>query len=282
MTNSIPPEIKPLQPYYSEPETDLVDLWIVLRRRQKVLYAALLLAGLVALALINLVAPIYESRAVIQVGHLSGNIAVEPAVVLVERLTERYRVKDGSEGPQLLPQLTAIKVNKGVPDAVTLIARGDTAEQAQLYLRAVLADLQAEHDTIYQETIRQQRERASQIESRIAMLQRHQQELGDSAALKTIDPTQRVLLLQDRSKVLQELHGFEQELAGLKMGMSKIQTMATRTLREPTLPVRPLQPRPLLYLALALAGGMILGVIGVFLVEYLSQARQRLRATADL
>lgn len=282
MTNTIPPDLKPLQPYYPEPETDLVDVWLVLRRRRNVFFGAVLIAFLLAAALIQWMSPVYESRVVVQVGHLNGNIPVEPAAVMVERLTEQYSIKDGTEGPRPLPQLVSIKVNKGVQDVVTLTARAHTPDEAQRYLGSVVASLQTEHDSVYQEAVLQQRNRAEQIARRIAQLQQHQQTLGDNAVSKSIDATQRALLLQDRSKVLQEIRMFDQELSALQTGLSKIQTLPTRLLRDPTLPVKPLQPRPLLYLALALAGGMMLGIIGVFLVEYLVQARQRLRTSVDV
>lgn len=282
MTNSIPPDLKPLQPYYSEPETDLVDVWLILRRRRTLFFIFVGVALLLAGALIQWMSPVYESRVVLQIGHVSGNIVLESASVLVERLTEKYRIKDGTEGPRPLPQLVSVKVNKGAPDVVTLTARAHTPEEAQAYLSGVATILQAEHDAVYQESILQQRARAAQVTLRIEQLQKHQKTLDDNAALKSIDSTQRALLLQDRSKVLQEIRLFDQELAALQLGLSKLQTMPTRLLRDPTLSIRPLQPRPLLYLVLALAGGMIFGAIGVFIAEYFAQARQRLRTSVDV
>lgn len=229
---------------------------------------------LLGVALILWQPPLYESRVVVQIGHVNGTIVVEPAAVLVERLTEQYRIKDITEGPQPMPQLVSIKANKGVPDIVTLSARAHTAEEAQHYLVGVVAKLQAEHESTYQEATQQQRDRVELISRRIEQIRQHPQPHGDSGALKTVSPAQK-------ENLLQEVEVLGHELASLNIGLSKIQTQPTRLIRDPTLPVNPVQPRPLLYLGLATAGGIIFGLICVFMAEYIAQARHRLRTSVD-
>ena len=59
MTNSIPPDVKPLQPYYQDQEIDLIDLWLVLRRRRAVFFGVVLAAITTAIALIIFMPPAY-------------------------------------------------------------------------------------------------------------------------------------------------------------------------------------------------------------------------------
>lgn len=285
MTNTIPPDVKPLQPYYQDQEIDLVDLWLVLRRRRALFFGMVLAALAIAIALIIFMPPVYESRAVLQIGQVggvgkeSGAMPVEPPGILVERLNEEYRVNDKSEGEREFPLIASVTLNKGQQNIVTITARAHSVDDAQRYLATVVGKVQREHEQWLQEAVKQQHTRLDVLGNRMTLSHQHMEALNDSIArLKVSDPLQAAVLLQEKSKFLQELPSMEQEQALLNLSLSRLQTLPTRFLREPTTPISPERPRPVLYLSLALIIGIILGAMAVFIAEFITNARQRLRA----
>jgi len=287
MTNSIPSDIKPLQPYYQDQEIDLVDLWLVLQRRRAVFIGVLLAALAMAIALIVLMPPVYESRAVVQIGHVGGigkdggSTPVEQAGVLVERLNEEYRVNDMSEGKREFPLVANVALNKGQQDIVTITARAHSVDEAQHYLTTVIGKVQREHEQWLQEAVKQQRTRLDLLIDRTTLAHQHMSALDENIAkLKANNPLQVAVLLQEKSKFFQELSSMEQEQAVLNVSVSRLQTLSTRFLREPTTPISPERPRPVLYLSLALIIGVMLGAMAVFIAEFVTNARQRLRMSA--
>ncbi len=287
MTNSIPPsDIKPLQPYYQDQEIDLVDLWLVLHRRRALFFGVVLAALAAAIALIVFLPPVYESRVVMQIGQIgglgkdSGATPVEAPGVLVERLNEEYRVNDVSEGKRDYPLVANVSVNKGQPTIVTLTARAHTVAEARSYLVTVVGKVQREHDQLWQEITSQQRARLDLIAERAQRMRQQMQSLTDTlSALKSSSPAQSALLAQEKSKMLLELPLLEEEQSALSMSMSRLQTLPTRLLREPTTPMSPERPRPVLYLSLALIIGVMLGTMAVFIAEFVTNARRRLRTS---
>jgi len=287
MTNSIPSDIKPLQPYYQDQEIDLVDLWLVLQRRRAVFFGFVLAAILLAIALIVLMPPVYESRVVVQIGHVGGvgkdggATPVEPPGVLVERLNEEYRVNDVSEGKREYPLIASVSVNKGQTDIVTVTARAHTVEEARAYLATVVGKVQHEHDQLWQEVTSQQHARLDLITERAQRLRQQLQSLSDTlSALKSSNPAQSAMLAQEKGKLLQEIPVLEEEQSALSLSLSRLQTLPTRLLRQPTTPTSPERPRPVLYLSLALIIGVMLGAMAVFITEFVTNARQRLRLSA--
>ena len=284
MTNSIPPDVKPLQPYYQDQEIDLIDLWLVLRRRRAVFFGIVLAALTTAIALIIFMPPVYESRAVLQIGQVGGvgkeggAMPVEPPGVLVERLNEEYRVNDKSEGKHEFPLIASVTLNKGQQNIVTITARAHSVDDAQRYLATVVGKVQREHEQWLLEAVKQQHTRLDVLGDRMTLSHQHMQALNESIArLKVSDPLQAAVLLQEKSKFLQELPSMEQEQALLNLSLSRLQTVPTRFLREPTTPISPERPRPVLYLSLALIIGVMLGAMAVFIAEFITNARQRLR-----
>ena len=203
---------------------------------------------------------------------------VEPPGVLVERLNEEYRVHDKSEGKREFPLIASVTLNKGQQNIVTITARAHSVEDAQRYLATVVGKVQREHEQGLQEAVTQQHTRLDVLGDRMTLSHQHMQALNESIArLKVSDPLQAAVLLQEKSKFLQELPSMEQEQALLNLSLSRLQTVPTRFLREPTTPISPEQPRPVLYLSLALIIGVMLGAMAVFIAEFITNARQRLR-----
>ena len=62
-----------------------------------------------------------------------------------------------------------------------------------------------------------------------------------------------------------------------RISISELQTVPTRLLRNPTLSVSAVKPKPVLYILIALMLGVVFGVFAVFLLEFLAKARAQMR-----
>jgi LPS O-antigen subunit length determinant protein (WzzB/FepE family) len=280
MTNSVPPHVNTIQSYYPQDEIDLVDLWLVLRRRRRVLFAVFGATILATAALIFLPKPVFESRVVVQVGRIGNIGAIETPGVLVERLSQQYRVNDDTTGTRELPRVESVALSKGQQEILTIAARAHDAAEAQSFLSGVVNKLQSEHERILLDTTRRLQERADVLSQRIIQSREQLTALDRGVnALKPDDTKGIAILLQEKTNIIREIPGLEQEEATLRLSLSQLQTFPTRVLREPTLPEKKVKPRPMLYTAVGVVLGVMLGLFAAFFAEFAEKARQRIRAT---
>ncbi|MDZ7804370.1 Wzz/FepE/Etk N-terminal domain-containing protein [Thiohalophilus sp.] len=87
--NQTPQQPAPQQYYYPDDEISLIDLWNTLMRRKKVLITAFAAVIVVAIIYLLLAKPVYESRAIVEIGR-AGNKVVEDVNVLKQRLLAAY------------------------------------------------------------------------------------------------------------------------------------------------------------------------------------------------
>jgi uncharacterized protein involved in exopolysaccharide biosynthesis len=281
MTNSVPSNVNTIQPYYPQDEIDLVDLWLVLRRRRRVFFAVFAATMLATAALIFVSKPVYESKVVVQIGRIGNNIgAIENPGVVVERLIQQYRVNDDTTGKRTLPRVESVALIKGQQEIITVAARAHDAAEAQTFLGGVVTKLQSEHDRILQDTTRKLQERVDVLSQRIIQSREQLTALDRGVnALKPDDTKGIAILLQEKTNIIREIPGLEQEEATLRLSLSQPQTFPTRVLREPTLPEKKVSPRSTLYSAVGVVLGGMLGFFAVFFAEFAEKARQRIRAT---
>ncbi|MBI2779679.1 MAG: hypothetical protein HYX62_07865 [Gammaproteobacteria bacterium] len=264
-----------------EDEISLIDLWRVIIKRKKMIIGSLLLSLLLVGAWIAITKPVYESRAVLGIGQvvqMGQVVQVEASQLLVQRLKEEYRVKDDSEGEQKFPMIKEVKtMEKSLPNGVEIIAQAYEAQEAQKFLVDVAAKVIKKHQTLFDigrteqqrqlESLQNEHDRIEQalslIEHRVSSL------VGSEASLAGLLTLQKDLLLQ-------RLPQIEQQQIAVRLAMSELQSRPSVLLRQPTLPIKPVKPKPALYLALATVLGLMLGVFGAFFAEFVGKTRARM------
>ncbi len=273
-----------------EDEISLIDLWRVIVKRKKMIIGSLLLALLLVGAWLAITKPVYESRAVIGIGQVGqvGQVGqagqagqagqVETPQLLVQRLKEEYRVKDESEGEQKFPLVKDVKtMEKSLPNGVEIIAQAYSAQEAQKFLVDVAAKVIKQHQKLFDlARTEQQRQLDSlqnehdRIEQALALIEHRVSSLvGSEASLAGLLTLQKDLLLQ-------RLPQIEQQQTVVRLAMSELQSRPTVLLRQPTLPINPVKPKPGLYLALATVLGLMLGIFGAFFAEFIGKTRARM------
>jgi len=272
----------------SDDEISLVDLWIVLVEHKWLILGIALATLGAAAALGSLKTPMYESRAVIEVGRLGGSqpdqaTQVESPAMLVERLREEYRVGDGSEGAVAPPFVKDVSLVKGT-NTVNLTVRDLSPEGAQRYAAEVTERILGQHDALFTQAFAAQRARLESLRDQLQAFDAQIASLTEHiASLRENNPAQSAILAVEKGSLLAERPLLEQQHAQLELGLSGMSSQPTRLIREPTLPANGVNDdRMSLYLALGLVLGLMLGAFVAFLAEFLSRARAELRARREV
>jgi len=262
--------------YYPDDEISLIDLWNVLLRRRLLILGLTVLCVAVAILYSILATPVYESRAVVLIGKAASIGPVENPDEMVQRLRQDYRVGDESEGEREMPYVEAISLNKREADAVvTISARAETPQEASQFLGQVVDGLLEEHETWFKQTVRLLRDRMDTLvaqsqafESQIVLIQEEMERVRE------VNPVQASVLAVESGKLIAQLPGLEGRLNLLQLDLLDSRSYPSKLLRAPTVAVKPIQPRPKLYLAISLVLGLMLGVFAAFFAEFLRNARQ--------
>jgi uncharacterized protein involved in exopolysaccharide biosynthesis len=251
----------------------LVGLWLVMVRRKGVVLAALLLGVAATAALSFVPQPVYESRAVLEIGRVGGSLLVEDPTVLVRRLREEYGI-DHPKRRNALPRLDSVEHQaKSGQYIVVLKARDHSAEGAHNFLESVVSGVIERHRNLYGEVRNSQDARLRDLDSEIGAMQT-QVSLLANLTKELNDRGQAAVVAVERGKLLETLATLRGQRMGLLLSLSTIQSHPTRLIGEPNRSEDPVKPKPVLYLALGVTLGLLLGVFAAFFAEFLSRARK--------
>ena len=266
------------QDFHQEDDISLIDLWRVIVKRKWLVFITVAMALSMVGAWLLIVKPVYESRTVLGIGQIGPMGAVGPLEtpqLLVQRLKEEYRVKDQSEGETILPAVKDVKtMEKTLPNGVEIFAQAHDAQDAQKFLAEVVAKVIKRHQKLFDlgrseqnrqlESLQKESERIEQalalIEHRISAL------VNNEASLAGLLTLQKDLLLQRLPQIAQQQNT-------LRLAMSELQSTPTFALRQPTLPMMPVTPKPVLYMVLAGVVGLMLGIFWAFFAEFIRKVR---------
>lgn len=247
----------------------------------KYLIGGMLLGGLiVGSAVAFLLPPVYESRAVLEVGHYSdlgtpGSAGaslreIEPVSLLIDRLRQEYRVG------RAMPGLVYVeRPDRNNPtQLVELRAHGRTAAQSREALEPVVDTVIEEHRRASDAIVATQRREYDRVASVVDQLKA---ELGQTSERlrrgTNADLTWAVLRL-DRSRLLGELNEAQRQLAQLEILMSGPYARQTRAIVPPAVDDAPVKPKRAFIMVLAGVASLAAGLF-VALYRYLPVAPAR-------
>ncbi|MFN2349577.1 MAG: Wzz/FepE/Etk N-terminal domain-containing protein [Thioalkalivibrio sp.] len=261
--------------YYRDDEISLIDLWKVLNRRRWMIAGATVLCVLAAVMYSLVATPVYESRSVVQIGKVASIGPVENPDEMVQRLLQAYKVGDDTEGGREMPYVEAISLNKRDADHVlTISARAETSQEASRFLSEVVEKVLSEHQGWFDQATAVLKSRldfvnaqSQAFESQIAVIQ------DEMDKVREINPVQASVLAVESGKLMTQLPDLEDRRVNVQLSLLDSRSYPTSLLRAPTLTVKPIQPRPKLYVAIALVLGLMLGIFAAFFAEFLSNAR---------
>lgn len=266
---------------YQDSEISLVEILDLLWKRKKMIICICGISLLLALGLLFLVKPVYESYVMLRIGQVGQVSLVEEPYILVKRLTEKYKIKDESEGKLKPPKLTAVAIQKNSANAdtslITLKARGYSAENARDYLTGVIDELLKEHQKIYDNMMRRRLETLTSLKQELQKID-SKIDLYDKqiSSFTGRDDSLIALLVQQKLGLEAQRTSLERQINDMEMYLGEPFTFATTILRRPTLPVRAVNFRPVFTMGLAGMFGLMFGVFLVFVLEYIKKEKGQL------
>ncbi|KAB7628230.1 Wzz/FepE/Etk N-terminal domain-containing protein [Alkalilimnicola sp. S0819] len=273
---SLPTEAGALPDNWNDNEISLFDLWEVLVCRRWWIIGALVVVLLAAGAYLFLVPPVYESRSVVQLSKVAG-VPVVTLEVTAMGLREGYKVGD-PDRPR--PYLESVSKDESGGDALVITALGQSPDEAQAYLAMVARKLLEAQEQQFGSVLQIQRAAFNRVESQLSMLKQLLAAHQVAVVADGADEALRALLVLQSAGLQASLQSLEERRAELALSLSRQSTYSASIIREPTLPVRPVRPQPVLVLLIALGLGGALGVSIALFVEFLQKARLRSAARA--
>lgn len=273
------------------PDDDVspLELWSALIRRKTLILAILLISLITAGLFIFFTPPVYESRAVLQIGQIGQIGQIESPAVVTKRVVVQEDIDRGkATTDKARPFIQTAFLEKDT-NLISIIARGPAPDATRVYLAQVVESVMHEHQKLFDLARKEQQQSMNLMQMRSHGLNQaiaaNEKEMGVSARQPTISantPTvletyifalERSKLLEQRTLLKQKQMDLEQKQMDLRMAMSALQSKPTVLVRAPTLTADPIRPRPLLYFALAIGIGLMLGIFSALAIEFINKAR---------
>jgi capsular polysaccharide biosynthesis protein len=265
----------------------LEDLWALIIRRKTLLFAFFLVATFAAIAWAWSLPAIYESRAVVQIGQLSRSVqpnatqsSVESTDDLVERLKEEYGVNDVVE--RQLPSVDSIKVNRGAKNIITITAHGYSPSETRDFLFGVTNKLLSDHDARVTRISRLLEGRMREVQLRLKETNNQIKTLQNGvASISKTNVAAAGILTMEQGILLQQVVALEKQGAELALDLNELNMRPTQIVREPTLQLESIRPKPLLYSLLGAILGLAFGAVIALFLELRSSRRSTRISSSD-
>ena len=284
-------------------EISLFDLWEKLREGWKIVGGGTALGIAGALLAIAVTPPKYEAVAVVQVGQVGqvkvSGLPVEAPIQTVERMKTpafQRRVAEAlgdeewlgsiarsSSGTTKDLALQIIKATAG-PDQIPLIelrASGSTQVAAQKKAEAVVGHLIRAHDALAQPALTRMRADLAINREKLTSAERDLENLSKlvaSASVKDDRFTQLALMTTLRIEKEAETFTHRQMILALETALGAPATQPATTIEAVFASDKPVSPKKSLLTALGFIGGLLIGVMSVFLADAWRRARKSKQA----
>lgn len=268
-----------------EDEIDLRDLWNVLVRRKMVLFAVTVAMILLAVAYLFSVKPVYEAKAMLQIGSINGK-PVEKATNLKTKLSIIYHVNDRNIRHEY-PYISAISVPKNSDNLLELTVKGLDNQSAEQKIESVSIDIGKKYKDIMLSYIQLQTSYLEKRKNEVVRLRDQIDQLSDvleyqEKLLKRLSEGQDMqgtkTLSMEYSKNLEKLSLLQRLLSDamasvnrIELSLSPVNVRDTEIVGDIVTYDHPVKPKKKLIMALALVAGGMLGMFSAFFIEFISR-----------
>ena len=257
-------------------EITLSDIWKILNSRKLVVLSVPIIALLLSAIYLLHATVLYECSARIVVGQVGTGILVKNPAVIVQKMSEKYRVYDKTVKKEF-PRVSSVELDKKDTGIIVQIKCIDkSAKGSQLYLEQVVAEMMTEQNFRFEQENDLKQYRLKNLTDRLEVVRAFQQELeGRIAKMDHQDPAQATVLAVEKGGFLKLATELERERHALQREMSPVVSYPSEQLVAPYLPQKPIKPRPTRILLLSVAFGLVLGITAAFFAEFVLTSRQR-------
>lgn len=280
-------------------EISLFDLWEKLREGWLAVFGGTALGIAGAVLAIFLIPPKYEAVAVVQVGQVgqvhAAPLPVEPPAQAIERLKSpsfQLRVAESLGDQQWIDSLSissagatrhlSFQVMKTTP-VIELKASADSPERAKAMADATIRELAKKHAEIAKPMIDQMQADLAITKEKLASAERELEGLSKmmmNAGIKDERFTQLSLVTSLRVQKEAEVFGQRQSIMAYETALLPPATQPAKALEATYVANKPVSPMKTLLLALGLIGGLLAGILWVFMSDAWRRAREYKRAAS--
>ena len=269
-------------------EIDLRDLWDVLVRRKRVVFAVTAAVILLAVVYLFTLEPVYEAKAMLQIGSIDAK-PVENAENLKTKLLNIYHVNDKNIRHEY-PYISTISVPKNSNNLLELTVRGLDNQSAEQKIESVSIDIGKKYRDIMLSYIKLQTSYLEKRKNEVARLQEQIDQLSgvldyQEKLLKRLSKGQDMqgakTLSTEYSKNLEKLSLLQSLLSDamtsvnrIQLSLSPVNVRNTELVGDIVTYDHPVKPRKKLIIALALVTGGMLGIFSAFFIEFISRGKE--------
>lgn len=247
-----------------------VNLYTLLIQKKWLLISVSVAPPIIAGIFLFVTQPVFESRAVVQIGEAVQTI--EPPDLVAERLREIYGGQDGMNGVSR-PVLYDIKTSRAAKSVMSIIAHGTDPAATREFLKTITEKLLTEHRAIMDVV-------QDRVRLRLAVVDRQIGELRERTAVLTREARAAkngglvAALVLEKSRVQGRLDDLEQERVKFDVELQSYALKSTRLLREADLPNSPVAPNGRLILLLSLVLGTIFCAMAILFSEHCQRTKK--------
>lgn len=271
----------------TEDTIDVRELFLVLKKRKKMIWGATTLLTLSALAYVFIAKPVYQVKTMIEIGQIDAK-PIDSVNDIKEKLSYEYQL-NAKEKEIELPRVASISVPKGSNNILSMEIHGYSNDDAVKYIQTVIQKIETDYKEktdaytnsqiqlikLIQSDIKDNTESLKKMEG---ALETYSQKIislkSEDAALAgiyTLQIGQKQTELQNLKKYISELKNKEQEL---NLSITPLMMKPTRTVGELETLDKPIKPKKALIIVAAFITGLMLSVFLAFFLEFLQGVKK--------
>lgn len=274
--------------YIEENKLDLRELFYVLKRKKKLISLVTVLFTLLALVYSFLIAkPIYEVKAVLEVGQIHEK-PIDNINNIQQKLSYEYQVN--VKGKKIeLPRVKTISIEKKSDRIISIIIQGNNNDEAVAYIQTVIDKIERQYKEKTNAYINQQKELIKltqhNIKENTTNLEQLKKELNNYKqkiiSLKSKDAAlagiyalqigQQETQLQQIRKYISTLNNKEQML---KFSITPLSMNPTHIIGNIETLDNPVKPKKKLIVIVAFLVGLMLSIFLAFFLEFVRRMKE--------
>lgn len=268
--------------YIEEDTIDLRELFSVLKRRRKLILGVTVLFTLLALIYVFSAKPVYEVKAMIEVGQIDAK-PIDNVKDIKEKLSYEYHVD--VKGKKIeLPRVTTISVPKNSNSILSLTIHGNSNEEGIKYIQTVIKKIETQYKEKTDAYTNSQKEliklTQEDIKDNSMSLVKLKEEIDNYSqkiiSLKSEDAALAGIYALQIGQMQTQLQNLKTYISALKNEEEKLNLSITPSMVKPTHIVgeietldNPMKPKKKLIVIVAFITGLMLAVFLAFFLEFI-------------